>query len=319
MTRGEFLERVDGWLAAGRRVAGPVRVRAKLLYAWVESASELELDAEERPSNSIKQFFFPMHERLFGYRFEGKSVELVPAEADSRERVVISARPCDSAAIARLDALFNWDAADEFYNRRRRATTIVTLACTHHDAACFCTSVGSGPSDTAGSDAMLFGGTLALLSEKGAALFGGAVSAAPSGGAAGPHVKIDAAAIGRFLAGGFESPVWKEQSLACLGCGVCAYTCPTCHCFDIVDEGAGRGGWRVKNWDSCQFPTFTAHASGHNPRPEQGSRQRQRIYHKFDLYPKRFGSILCTGCGACQRNCPAGLGVLPVLEAIANA
>lgn len=307
MTRGEFLERVDGWLAAGKRVAGPVRVRGKLLYGYVSKAAELDLDAEERPSNSIKQFFFPMHERLFGYRFEGKQVELVPVEADAREQIVISARPCDSAAVARLDAQFDW-----------RGATIVTLACTHHDAACFCTSVGSGPADTAGSDAMLFGETLAALTEKGAALFGCAVTAAPETNG-GPRVKFDAAEVRRFLAGGFENPVWKEQSLACLGCGACAYTCPACHCFDIVDEGGPRRGWRVKNWDSCQFPMFTAHASGHNPRPDQASRQRQRIYHKFEMYPSRFGALLCTGCGNCQRNCPAGLGVLPVLEAIADA
>lgn len=318
MTRGEFLERVDGWLAGGRRVAGPVRVRGKLLYQWIGAAAELDLDAEDRPSNSIKQFFFPMHERLFAYRFEGKRIELAPVEADGKERVVVSARPCDSAAIARLDALFNWDSADERYNQRRCATAIVTLACTHHDAACFCTSVGSGPADTAGSDAMLFGETLTPLTEKGAALFGAPI-ATPPAAADGPRVKFDVGAVSRFLEGGFESPLWKEQSLACLGCGACAYTCPACHCFDIVDEGGGRGGYRVKNWDSCQFPMFTAHASGHNPRPDQASRQRQRIYHKFDLYPSRFGAILCTGCGNCRRNCPAGLGVLPALEAIGNA
>jgi ferredoxin len=62
---------------------------------------------------------------------------------------------------------------------------------------------------------------------------------------------------------------------------------------------------------------FTAHASGHNPRGDQACRQRQRIYHKFQTYPKKFGPLLCTGCGNCTRNCPAGLGVLPVLKTIA--
>ena len=38
-----------------------------------------------------------------------------------------------------LDHMFNWDFADEFYNRRRELTTIVTLACREHDAHCFCT------------------------------------------------------------------------------------------------------------------------------------------------------------------------------------
>ena len=83
-----------------------------------------------------------------------------------------------------------------------------------------------------------------------------------------------------------------------------------------MDEGSAAEGARVRNWDSCQFPLFTAHASGHNPRSTQPQRQRQRIYHKFAIYPDKFGAILCTGCGNCARNCPVGLGVLRVLEAI---
>ncbi len=60
------------------------------------------------------------------------------------------------------------------------------------------------------------------------------------------------------------------------------------------------------------------HASGHNPRSNQGQRQRQRVYHKFRIYPEKFDDILCTGCGNCTRNCPVGLGVLPLVEAIAK-
>jgi ferredoxin len=64
---------------------------------------------------------------------------------------------------------------------------------------------------------------------------------------------------------------------------------------------------------------FTLHASGHNPRPNQPSRQRQRIDHKFHVYPEKFGEILCTGCGNCTRNCPVGMGVLSVLAEIDHA
>ncbi|MDR1052934.1 MAG: 4Fe-4S dicluster domain-containing protein, partial [Planctomycetaceae bacterium] len=59
---------------------------------------------------------------------------------------------------------------------------------------------------------------------------------------------------------------------------------------------------------------FTLHASGHNPRGNQSSRQRNRIQHKFRIYPDKFGSILCTGCGNCARECSANLGVLPYVE-----
>jgi ferredoxin len=156
---------------------------------------------------------------------------------------------------------------------------------------------------------------LRCFTDKGRALFGNRRPAAPPASPA-PEPKFDPRRVSAFAAASFEAPFWTEQSLACIGCGACAYTCPTCHCFDIVDEGSPAAGARVKNWDSCQFPLFTAHASGHNPRASQAQRQRQRIYHKFHLYPEKFGALLCTGCGNCARNCPAGLGVLRLIQSI---
>jgi ferredoxin len=85
-----------------------------------------------------------------------------------------------------------------------------------------------------------------------------------------------------------------------------------------VDEGNAAGGERARNWDSCQFSLFTQHASGHNPRASQFNRQRQRVYHKFRIYPEKFGETLCTGCGACTRNCPAGLGILGIATEISH-
>lgn len=71
------------------------------------------------------------------------------------------------------------------------------------------------------------------------------------------------------LAGAFDSPVWKQQSERCLGCGACAYVCPTCACFDIQEDAKGSSGHRVRCWDSCGFSLFTLHTSGHNPRPHK--------------------------------------------------
>ena len=33
----------------------------------------------------------------------------------------------------------------------------------------------------------------------------------------------------------FDDPKWKELSDACLGCGTCTFSCPTCQCYDIKD------------------------------------------------------------------------------------
>jgi ferredoxin len=317
---------VQSWIVSGRAVAGPQWVKPGLaMYRPLQSAELLLLEGFIHPANSIKEFVFPRHERLYGYRFEGKRIELEDAVLPATEQVLLGVRPCDAAALPILDRVFNWDSKDSLYNRRRELTSVVTLACRGHDAHCFCTSVGSGPADQRGSDAMLLDlgdGFFEVRSftEKGTALFPGLTE--PSGRVAeippGPDSGFDLDAVRTFLAGGYASPLWQAASRRCLGCGACAYTCPTCHCFDMVDEGTASGGARVRNWDACQFGLFTLHASGHNPRSEQSQRQRQRIYHKFQIYPDKFGQVLCTGCGNCTRNCPVGLGVRPVLDELGH-
>ena len=317
-----LLKLVDGWIAAGTLVAGPTRVKPDVvLYQPVSSSAALLLDGYIHAANSIKQFVFPRHEPLYRYRFVGKQIELIDLPQPEREQIIIGARPCDAAALSVLDHVMNWDYRDATYNRRRELTTVVTLACREHDPHCFCTSVGSGPADSRGSDVLLFvlgDGTFEarLLTEKGRRLFAGQTQLGDKLGKAGlgPDSRIDTAAAARFAADHFESPLWAEQTARCMGCGACAYACPTCHCFDIVDEGNAAGGVRARNWDACQFSLFTLHASGHNPRNNQGQRGRQRILHKFQIYRDKFGETLCTGCGNCSRNCPVSLGVLPVLK-----
>jgi ferredoxin len=314
---------VAGWLADGKRVFGPRGIKPGLsLYQQLRSADELQLGGWIRPANSIKEVVFPRHEALYGYRIKRESIELFDLAWEATEQIVIGAHPCDAAALPILDKVFNWDYKDEFYNRRRAAATVITFACASPDDQCFCTSVGLAPDSTRGSDAVLVekdgGYEVLCASGKAATLLGVGTAAAPQADAAqpGPAKKFDPAQVAAFARDHFEDPFWARQSLACVGCGACAYTCPVCHCFDIVDEGNTRGGERVRNWDACQFPFFTLHASGHNPRRDQAGRQRQRIYHKFFMYPEKFGEILCTGCGNCARNCPEGLGVLPVVTEI---
>jgi ferredoxin len=322
---------VDQWIGQGRRVAGPREVKPGLvLYAPLAAADQLLLEkmgispiSAVRPANSIKEIVFPRHETLYRYQLGPKQqVELTDVEPFAGQQIVVGARPCDAAALAILDPVFDWGYPDAFYQDRRRQTTVVTLACRRHDAHCFCTSVGCGPGDERGSDVLLIDAgeetfEVRCLTDKGRELLDGQTQASDRTGTIGPGPErsVDLEAVQQFLADGYESPVW-QASLRCLGCGACAYGCPTCHCFDIVDERSPGGGRRVRNWDSCQFAQFTLHASGHNPRSVQPERQRQRIYHKFRIYPQKFGATLCTGCGNCTRRCPVHLGVRPLLEAI---
>lgn len=327
ISRQALLELVDAWLGQGKRVFAPVQVKPGLdLYEWIQESSQVHLDSLIRPANSIKEAVFPRHERLYDYRYAGKQIELIGAVPPETPQIVLGARPCDAAAFEILDPVFNWDDADGFYNHWRRLTTVVSLACQGHDDHCFCTSVGLRPDSPRGADAMLvdLGGDryeVRTFSPKGIAILAGQTesTAETATVASGPAKRFDVESIRRCLPEAFEKFPWSAMSLRCLGCGACAYACPTCHCFDIVDEGDVRGGCRARNWDTCQFAMFTQHASGHNPRSQQGQRQRQRVFHKFRVYPDKFGEVLCTGCGNCTRVCPAALGVRPVLEMIENS
>jgi sulfhydrogenase subunit beta (sulfur reductase) len=309
----------DAIAKAGNRILGPKHVGDRIEITELPSATELA--KEGQATVSAKATVFPKVERLLQYRFEGKNVALEDVEPGVRPTVLFGIRPCEARAFHALDVVFNWDYKDKFFNQRLASTTVVTMACTQGDESCFCTSVGSRPDDSEGSDILLSplraGGYLAeVLTEKGRSLVALArdtfcpVSGQPELAPPATVAPVfDAKALEAKLAGKFESPLWLEQSLRCLGCGACAFVCPTCVCFDLQDEADTRGGQRLRAWDSCGMRIFTLHASGHNPREKQSQRWRQRIYHKFVYYPDRWKTLGCVGCGKCSRACPVDMNL----------
>ncbi|MBQ5367199.1 MAG: 4Fe-4S dicluster domain-containing protein [Thermoguttaceae bacterium] len=310
-------------LASGARVVAPVLDGDMATFKPITNVEKASFEPRACVQNSIKEFFFPKHETLFSFVRQGNDVVLTDAADFDVEQIVVGARPCDAAALPILDPLFAWDYQDRFYQERRAKTTVVTFACTRSDAHCFCSAVGGAPDNTSGADAILFDlgdGSFEVraVTEKGTALFAGKTSESDKTGAAcePPKADFDVNSIAAWIRENYSSPLWEKVSLRCVGCGACAFVCPTCHCFDMVDEGSYNKGKRVRNWDSCQEAMFTLHASGHNPRGTQGKRQRQRLAHKFVIYPDKFKSFLCTGCGSCSRSCGQMFGVRPCLEAL---
>jgi formate hydrogenlyase subunit 6/NADH:ubiquinone oxidoreductase subunit I len=318
---------IDLLLQEGKRVVGPKRAGGVTLYEPLTLGAELVLD--ELPRRSAKEAFFPLCETILAYeKREGKTTVRDAAIEKLPETVLLATRPCDAAAAPILDAVFSWDYQDAFFLERRRKTTVIGLACTQADDACFCTAVGLSPADTRGSDLFLTplqeGGYLATaVTAKGeallpahAGLFAEAAAPQPLPPAEPEGAKLDLPRIKAWLDANFEHPLWGSVAERCAGCGACAFVCPACHCFDLVDEGSETKGERRKFWDACGFGKFTNHASGHNPRDVQPQRYRNRIMHKFKYYDDKFGQRLCTGCGRCIRACPVGIDIYAVLEEI---
>ena len=115
-----------------------------------------------------------------------------------------------------------------------------------------------------------------------------------------------------------DDPKWKELSDACLGCGTCTFSCPTCQCYDIKDFNTGNGVQRYRCWDSCMYSDFTMMAHGNN-RNSQMQRFRQRFMHKLVYYPvNNNGMFSCVGCGRCVEKCPSSLNIVKVIKAFEN-
>ena len=324
ITREQLNKLVEDLLKQGAVVAAPVALNnGRYFFRPLAGSAEMVLTSGLKTANTIKEFFFPRHEVLCTFVREGNDVQVNDVPPFDRQQVIIGSRPCEAASLPILDPLFAWDYQDRFYQSRRENSTVISLACNEPDRHCFCTAVGGSPDNPAGSDVMLYDlgdGTyeVRVLTEKGKALFEGKTSESKTSATKGkgPEITLETEKIGQWIRDHFSDPIWDDMTTRCVGCGACTYVCPTCHCFDIVDEGTYQKGQRVKNWDNCQSALFTLHASGHNPRATQGQRQRQRISHKFAIYPEKFGVLLCTGCGNCTRECSTSLGILPILKKI---
>ena len=139
--------------AKGYRVIAPIRSgRIVRLAEWRPGAA---IEADAHPVNSVKDFLLPRSEVIDRYRLNGGDFvrEEVPPQAI--KTVILGVRPCDAGSLRVLDAVFNWDYKDEFYNARREACTVVSLACVSADEHCFCTTWAEVPDGTEGADAVL--------------------------------------------------------------------------------------------------------------------------------------------------------------------
>jgi ferredoxin len=280
-----------------------------------------------------KEVFFPQSETMFRYEKTGKQHQVTSTEEVERKRVILGARPCDIQAVSLIDQVFSGkEFTDVYYVNKRKATTIIGMACDHPLSTCFCSSMKGGPFHREGSDLFLIdlgeAYLVELLTEKGKTFqknkFLKEAPAKDINSAKEVEEKatpktdgsLPVAGIEKRLDQMLESPFWERVQEKCIGCRICTYLCPTCHCFDIVDEALTNKGQRVRNWDSCLSSLYSQETSGHNPRPTNRERTRQRIMHKFNYFPKNFDRIACVGCGRCILYCPANFDIRQTIKEI---
>ncbi len=323
LQQDKLLEFIDA-LVKEHEVIAP---RDEQTYGQVGAASEVYL-GDKKPTRSLKEFIFPEREVLLEYQL-GREPKLTTPPSGDGTRAILGARPCDVAAFPILDKVFAWDYLDSSYLEARARTVIISVACENPCETCFCVSLGGSPADIEGTDILLtpLEGAyhVQIVTERGKALvekyqaFFEASDPAHNQecrlfeerARAKITNHVDVTDIHERL--DFDAPVWETLAPQCIDCGICTFLCPTCHCFDIQDEGSAAQGERVRLWDACTFYNYTkAHAG--QPRPTHYRRYRQRIMHKFRYYPENFGRTLCVGCGRCIEYCPVSLDLREVLR-----
>lgn len=287
---------------------------------------------------SAKSIIYPQSEKMFEFTLDENRDDhhiLKEIDKDYSPRAVIGIRPCDAKAFLLVKVNFETpEYKDPYWIKSYESTTFVGYACNNPSSTCFCTTAGCGPFHEQGLDLLLVDAgdhyLLKIITQKGEKFLT----------AAGWNSEVDAdtaideietmkrAAEAKITAlvstdklkdkkttELFEAPFWEDVAFACINCGTCTYVCPTCWCFDIQDETLGLSGIRMRNWDSCMYPLFTLHGSGHNPRDTKIQRVRQRFMHKLKYYVDKYDDgIQCVGCGRCIRHCPVNIDIRRVCD-----
>ena len=287
-----------------------------------------------------KKIVLPQRETLLEFATDDEGQPTVTERLPGKKpNLVFGVRPCDARALTLTDRVFGAGIKDPYYQGRRDRTVIVGLTCnTPPSSNCFCPTVGGSPHSTEGLDVLMtdLGDRyhVEALTDRGKKIVEAAKgifkeTTDKERGEKESIFKESEKKISRRvkgiekipgkLAGMFESPIWDREALSCIRCGICTYLCPACHCFDIADEVSSTSpvkGKRVRIWDTCQFPDFTMHSSGHNPRPDRASRLRQRVLHKFQYFVEHHQQYQCTGCGRCVSTCPVGIDIIDILDEV---
>jgi sulfhydrogenase subunit beta (sulfur reductase) len=320
---------IQQWMA-DYRVLAPMDVGQYHEFKEVKRVADIDL-GYRNTRLSPKELMEPQSERMFDYSLAKDDPEagiLKETPKDFSPRLVIGIRPCDARAFQLVDINFDTQQfRDPWWVKRRENTVLVGLACNEPCSSCFCTSAGTGPFDTAGLDVLLVdlgsGYMARACNDRGEKVLAGVKGDAPPADAADQVAVLQKKAeaslpiqfqaselAGKSMMELFNAPFWDEVQFSCINCGTCTFLCPTCWCFDVQDEVHKDRGDRIRLWDSCMFPLFTFHGSGHNPRTQKLQRVRQRFMHKLKYYVDKYhNGIACVGCGRCVQFCPVNIDI----------
>ena len=125
----------------------PIKRAGEVNFAVWGEGKEVSLETL-KTVKSPKNAFFPQTENMMKFKTEGKNIEVIDireklsGKIEERPFVMFGVKACDYKAIEVLDKVFLADPVDTYYQMRRNAATIVTLACSKPEESCFCKAFG---------------------------------------------------------------------------------------------------------------------------------------------------------------------------------
>lgn len=314
------------------KVAALINKEGKTLYDYIDSSKDIEF--KYTPTIlSPKKFFFPQEEAIAEYTSDGK----VTAKVAAVPQVLFGIRPCDLNGIKIMNEAFAEGHGDPNYLAKLEQTVVIGMECCKIcDQHAFCYKVDAHNA-TAGFDVMLYGCgckddfTAKAVTSKGKEFVEKYFS----------PVKGEQSKIDQFMqkkqeefgkqkpfkdlqqfpdlfAKNKKHPIWDQEGQRCLSCGSCIMVCPTCYCFDVIDDTELnlKKGARNRKWDACMLSSFAVVTGGENFRHAATARLHHRINRKFEYLMRKHGQPVCVGCGRCVRACLAEISPKTIAEAI---
>ncbi len=246
----------------GYDVYGPIRKGPEYVFGSVGKASDLALEYVTTIL-SPRKYLYPPSEKLF--RFNSETFAINPSDGTGKQ-AILAVHPCDLNAISYLDKVrTSGTFEDPKYKERRDNTLMIGMNCCKSGDQCFCASFGTGPDAKQGYDVLLTDLGDRYLVET-ASEAGKAVAAdlklkkATSADNQEKDKRIKAVrqsikrgintdGLPKQLDKNFNHEVWAKLKDDCYSCGACTTVCPTCYCFNVVDnlDFSLKDGERVRN------------------------------------------------------------------------
>lgn len=333
----DYLVNINEWtsylnsLAKKTPVYAPYENNKNIDFQVVQDDSGNIIYNSPKTLTPLKSIFFPLREN-------------VTEEQSQKKIILIGAKNCDIEALKLLDKVFlDPDYEDNYYKSKRDNTLLIGTDCFSYDKECHCVTCDIDPYVESNCDLVInkFNDNILItdISEKGSAFIekmGKDISVQKAGKGAVQKSKNKNKDIKKALKAQTKKvidykkssavvkkavykkeKVWREYASTCVSCGACVTSCPTCHCFLLIDV-PGKKFQKIRTQDACQYPGFERVAGGADPLKKHYKRFMHRYMTKYMNRPDRFDVTSCVGCGRCISTCIGRIDKNEVIRALAK-